>query len=75
LKQSSTDIVCSDVDYTSTVYTDEYAADDQLRIRYGFRHEQVNHSQREYTRRCVIFMSEAITSKYGIIYVIDLTFH
>jgi hypothetical protein len=32
-------MVCSDVDYTSIVYTDEYAAEDQLRIRYGFRQE------------------------------------
>jgi transposase-like protein len=41
------DIVCSRVEYGSTIFTDEYRAYDQLE-ELGFIHKCVNHSQKEY---------------------------
>jgi len=45
--QSLLDIICSRVEYGSTVFTDEYRAYDQLE-EHGFIHKCVTHSQKEY---------------------------
>ena len=49
VKQNLVDITCSNVDYGSTVYTDEYVAYNQLKV-HGLVHEQVKHSVKEYAR-------------------------
>ena len=41
------DIVCKNVEYGSTIFTDEYRAYDQLE-EHGFIHKSVIHSQKEY---------------------------
>ena len=45
--QSLLDIVCKNVEYGSTIFTDEYRAYDQLE-EHGFIHKSVIHSQKEY---------------------------
>jgi transposase-like protein len=50
--QSLLDIVCSRVEYGSTVFTDEYRAYDQLE-EHGFIHKSVIHSQKEYANGIV----------------------
>ena len=47
IRQSLLDIVCSRVQYGSTIFTDEYRAYDQLE-EHGFVHKSVMHSQKEY---------------------------
>src|SRR5215510_452618 len=47
LLQSLLDIVCTRVQYGSTIFTDEYRAYDQLE-EHGFIHRTVIHSQKEY---------------------------
>jgi len=47
VQQSLLDIICNNVNYGSTVFTDEYRAYDQLE-EYGFIHKCVTHSQKEY---------------------------
>lgn len=42
VKQPLIDMVCSNVCYDSTLYTDEFATYNELN-RHGFRHEHVNH--------------------------------
>jgi hypothetical protein len=46
MKKSLIDIVCKNVGYGSTVFTDEYSAYNQLQ-KHGFIHESVNHSEKE----------------------------
>jgi transposase-like protein len=46
-QQSLLDILCSRVEYGSTVFTDEYMAYDQLE-KHGFIHKSVIHSRKEY---------------------------
>jgi transposase-like protein len=46
--QSLLDIICTRVEYGSTIFTDEYRVYDQLE-EHGFIHKSVNHSQKEYT--------------------------
>lgn len=43
------DNICRNIEYGSTVYTDDYLPYNQLK-RYGFVHEHVNHSHNEYAR-------------------------
>jgi transposase-like protein len=43
-------MVCNNVCYGSSLYTDEFAAYNELK-RHGFMHEHVNHYQKEYARR------------------------
>ena len=50
--KSLLDIVCSRVQYGSTVFTDEYRAYDQLE-EHGFIHKSVIHSQKEYANGIV----------------------
>ena len=50
VKQPLIDMVCSNVCYGSTLYTDEFVAYNELN-RYGFMHEHVNRYQKEYARR------------------------
>jgi hypothetical protein len=50
VKQPLIDMVCSNVCYGCMLYTDEFAAYNELN-RYGFMHEHVNHYQKEYGRR------------------------
>ena len=45
--QSLLDIVCTRVEYGSTIFTDEYRAYDKLE-EHGFVHKSVIHSQKEY---------------------------
>lgn len=45
-------LVCNTVSYGSTVYTDEYGAYRRL-CEYGFEHDTVCHSIREYARGCI----------------------
>lgn len=45
VKQPLIDMVCSNVCYGSTLYTDEFAAYNELN-RHGFMHEYVNHYQK-----------------------------
>ena len=47
LQQSLLDIVCTRVQYGSTIFTDEYRAYDKLE-EHGLVHKSVNHSQKEY---------------------------
>lgn len=49
IEQPLVDVVCGSVSYGSTVYTDEYSAYDHLQ-EYGFVHECVSHSSKEYAR-------------------------
>ena len=50
--QSLLDIVCKNVEYGSTIFTDEYRAYDQLE-EHGFIHKSVIHSQKEYANGIV----------------------
>lgn len=45
--QSLLDIICKNIEYGSTVFTDEYRAYDQLE-EHGFIHKSVIHSEKEY---------------------------
>ena len=47
IQQSLLDIICSRVQYGSTIFTDEYRAYDPLE-EHGFVHKSINHSQKEY---------------------------
>jgi len=46
---SISSLVCKTIDYSSRVYTDEYVAYSPLK-EYGFKHECVCHSGKEYAR-------------------------
>jgi transposase-like protein len=52
VKKSLIDIVCKNVGYGSTIFTDEYSAYNQLQ-KHGFTHESVKHSEKEYTNGIV----------------------
>ena len=52
VKSSLLDMVCNRVRYGSTIFTDEYRAYDSLE-EYGFIHEGVNHSEKEYANGIV----------------------
>jgi len=47
VQQLLLDIVCKNVEYGTTIFTDEYRAYDQLE-EHGFIHKSVMHSQKEY---------------------------
>ncbi|MDN5847927.1 MAG: transposase, partial [Candidatus Nitrosocosmicus sp.] len=47
VQKSLLDIVCKNVEYGFTIYSDEYKAYDRLK-EHGFIHESVNHSEKEY---------------------------
>jgi transposase-like protein len=47
IKKSLIDTVCNNVEYGSTVFTDEYSAYGSLE-EHGFIHKSINHSQKEY---------------------------
>lgn len=60
------DIVCSNVQYGSNINTDDYAAYDSL-SSYGFSHESVNHSEKEYARGDAhVNNCEGVTNLYRI---------
>ena len=50
--KSLIDLICKNVGYGSTIFTDEYSAYNQLQ-KHGFIHESVNHSQKEYANGIV----------------------
>jgi len=50
--QSLLDIICKNIEYRSTVFTDEYRAYDQLE-KDSFIHKSVIHSQKEYANGTV----------------------
>ncbi len=50
--RSLIDIVCKNVGYGSTIFTDEYSAYNQLQ-KHGFILESVNHSEKEYANGIV----------------------
>jgi transposase len=52
VKKSLVDIVCNNVEYGSTVFTDEYRAYDSLE-EHGFKHKSINHSEKEYANGIV----------------------
>lgn len=52
VKKALIDIVCNNVEYGSTIFTDEYRAYDSLE-EHGFIHKSVNHSEKEYTNGIV----------------------
>ena len=52
VKKSLIDLVCKNIKYGSTVFTDEYKAYDSLE-EHGFIHESVNHSEKEYANGIV----------------------
>ena len=52
MKKSLLDTVCKNVEYGSTIFTDEYNAYNQLQ-KHGFIHESVNHSEKEYANGIV----------------------
>jgi transposase-like protein len=52
VRQSLLDIVCKNVEYGSTIFTDEYRTYDQLK-EHGFIHKSVIHSQKEYANGTV----------------------
>lgn len=52
VKKSLVEIVCNNVEYGSTVFTDEYRAYDSLE-EYGFIHKSINHSEKEYVNGIV----------------------
>lgn len=47
VQKSLVDIVCKNIEYGCTIFTDEYRAYDQLK-EHGFIHKSVIHSQKEY---------------------------
>ena len=50
--KSLIDLICKNVGYGSTLFTDEYSAYNQLH-KHGFIHESVNHSEKEYANGIV----------------------
>lgn len=52
VKKSLVEIVCNNVEYGSTVFTDEYRAYDSLE-EHGFIHKSINHSEKEYVNGIV----------------------
>jgi transposase-like protein len=50
--KSLIDLICKNVGYGSTVFTDEYRVYDSLE-EHGFIHESVNHSEKEYAKGIV----------------------
>jgi hypothetical protein len=52
VKKSLIDTVCNNVEYGSTIFTDEYSAYNQLQ-KHGFIHKSVNHSEKEYANGIV----------------------
>jgi len=50
--KSLIDLICKNVGYGSTIFTDEYSAYNQLQ-NHGFIHESVNHSEKEYANGIV----------------------
>ncbi|CAN5892048.1 IS1595-like element ISH4 family transposase [soil metagenome] len=68
VKKSLLDIVCNNVEYGSTVFTDEYRAYDSLE-EHGFTHKSVNHSEKEYANGIVHVNNyvnvEVIFTSYG----------
>jgi ISXO2-like transposase domain len=50
--KSLIDLICKNVGYGSTIFTDEYGAYNQLQ-KHGFIHESVNHSEKEYANAIV----------------------
>ncbi len=52
VKKSLLDIICKNVEYGSTIFTDEYRAYDSLE-EHGFIHESVNHLEKEYANGIV----------------------
>jgi transposase-like protein len=53
VKKSLIDTVCNNVEYGSTVFTDEYRAYDLLE-QHGFIHKSVNHSLKVYANDIVL---------------------
>jgi transposase-like protein len=51
-KKSLVEMVCNNVKYGSTIFTDEYRAYDSLE-EHGFIHKMVNHSQKEYANDAI----------------------
>ena len=47
VKKSLLDIVCKNIKYGSTIFTDEYRVYDPLE-EHGFIHKSVKHSEKEY---------------------------
>jgi transposase-like protein len=62
------DLICKNIKYGSTVYTDEYRAYDSLE-EHGFIHESVNHSEKEYANGTIhvnnYVNAEATCTRYG----------
>ena len=52
VKKSLIDIICKNIKYGSTTFTDEYRAYDSLE-EHGFIHKSVNHSEKEYANGIV----------------------
>lgn len=52
VKKSLLEMVCNNVEYGSTIFTDEYRAYDSLE-EHGFIHKSVNHSEKEYANGIV----------------------
>ena len=50
--KSLIDLICKNVGYGSTLFTDEYSAYNQLQ-KHGFIHKSVNHSEKEYANGIV----------------------
>ncbi len=50
--KSLIDLICKNVGYGSTLFTDEYSAYNQLQ-EHGFIHKSVNHSEKEYANGIV----------------------
>jgi transposase-like protein len=68
VKKSLIDTVCNNVEYGSTIFTDEYRAYDSLE-EHGFIHKSVKHSEKEYANGIVhvnnYVNAEVICIKYG----------
>ncbi|MDR4491164.1 MAG: transposase [Candidatus Nitrosocosmicus sp.] len=69
VKRSLIDTVCNNnVEYGSTVFTDEYSAYDSLE-EHGFTHKSVNHPQKEYVNGTIhvnnTVNGEVIFTSYG----------
>lgn len=60
VKKSLLEMVCNNVKYGATLFTDEYIAYNSLE-EHGFTHKSVNHSQKEYAN--VLSMSITVSAE------------
>lgn len=73
VQQSLLDIICTRVEYGSTIFTDEYRAYDHLE-EHGFMHKSVTHSQKEYANG-TIHVNNCVNAEAKSLSVMDKKVH